>query len=164
VFLGKIKFRVIHDSDRQFLIDLYGDTRAWEFEYSVWSDKERDLFIKRQFDLQDHSYKTNYVGAIHRIIQLDDVDIGRLTINRSNDAMHIIDLSILSTYQGRGIGSDILKSLINEAQGGKVPVTLSVEKNNPALQLYNRLGFQKVGVTGHHFSLKWEPFVGAREI
>lgn len=164
MFLGKINFRVIHDSDRQFLIELYGNTRAWEFENSIWSNEERDVFIKRQFELQDQSYKANYIGAIHRIIQLDDMDIGRLIVNRSNDIMHIIDLSILSAYQGRGIGTDILKSLINEAQGGKVPVTLSVEQNNPALHLYNRLGFQQVGVTGHHLSLKWEPYRGAREI
>lgn len=160
----KITFRVIHDSDKKFLTKLYSDSRAWELEYTNWTDKARDDFMGRQFDLQDKSYKLNYIGAVHRIIQLDNLDIGRLIVNRLDDLMHIIDLTILISHQGHGIGSDILKSLINEAQGGKVPVTLSVEKGNPAINLYQRLGFKQTSIAGNHISLKWTPFLGHREI
>jgi len=161
---GSITFRVIHDSDTHFLKKLYCDSRAWEFELTHWSDKDRDDFIGRQFDIQDRAYKSTYLGAVHRIIQLDGVDIGRLIINRQDDLLHIIDLIILLSHQRRGIGSDILKSLLNEAQGGKVPVILSVEKGNPAINLYKQLGFQQTGVSGHHISMKWSPFIGNREI
>jgi ribosomal protein S18 acetylase RimI-like enzyme len=161
---GKITFRVINDSDKAFLKKMYADSRAWEFELTHWSDKDRDDFLNSQFETQDKVYKSNYIGAVHRIIQLDSADIGRLIVSRSDDLLHIVDLTILSSHQGRGLGGDILKSLINEAQGGKVPVTLSVEKSNPAINLYRRLGFQPTGVSGHHISMKWEPFLGNREI
>ena len=162
--LGKITFRVIHDRDQSFLKALYADSRAWEFELAHWSDKARDEFLNRQFETQDQVYKSTFIGAVHRIIQLDGIDIGRLIVNRKDDLLHIIDLSILSSHQGRGIGSDILKSLINEAQGGKVPVMLSVEKGNPAINLYCRLGFRQIGFSGQHISMKWSPFLGDREI
>jgi len=162
--LGNITFRIIHDSDVLFLKKIYADSRAWEFELTQWSDKDRDDFISRQFNLQDSYYKSTFIGAIHRIIQLDGIDIGRLIVNRHDDLMHIIDITISSLYQGRGIASDILKSLLNEAQGGKVPVQLSVEKGNPAINLYLRLGFQKTDISGHHITMKWKPFLGHREI
>lgn len=162
--LGKISFRVINDEDKTFLQQVYADSRAWEFELTHWSDKDREDFLKRQFDIQDKVYKSTYLGAVHRIIQLDGTDIGRLIVDRRDEVMHIIDISILSGFRGRGIGGDILKSLLNEAQGGKVPVTLSVEKDNPAYHLYRSLGFQQTGLSGHHISMKWLPFLGNREI
>lgn len=155
--LGLITFRMIHDSDTAFLKKLYGDCRAQEFEAIAWSDRDRENFIALQFEAQDKSYKTTFVEAAHRIIQLDGADIGRLIINRTDQSFHIIDLSILSIYRGRGIGGDILKSIINEARVGSVPVSLSVIQNNPAISLYHRLGFQQTGVSGLYISMQWSP-------
>jgi len=162
--LGSITFRVIHDSDKEFLIRLFADSRAWELQHTIWTEQARDDFIKRQFALQDADYKKTFIGAIHRIIQLDGEDIGRLIVNRRDDLMHIIDISIATAFQGRGIGSDILKSLINEAHGGKVPVELSVESGNPAINLYQSLGFKQQRVAGNHIYMKWTPNLGPREI
>jgi len=130
---GRIDFRVITDDDKPYLQALYADSRAWEFELTVWSDAEK-------------------------------VDIGRLIIDRTNDHMLIVDFTIHSDYQNRGIGSDILASLKNEAHGGKVPISLHVRQNSPAINLYLRSGFKKTGVNGHHFAMKWEPDLRPREI
>jgi len=161
---GRIEFRIIKDEDKAFLQALYADSRAWEFELTVWTDEEKDRFLKQQFEAQDRSYKMNNLGAVHRIIQLNGVDIGRLIIDRTDRLMRIIDFTIHSDYQRRGIGADILASLKNEAQGGKVPITLHVRQGNPALNLYLRHGFKKTGVNGHHFAMKWEPDLRPREI
>lgn len=161
---GRIDFRVITDDDKPYLQALYADSRAWEFELTVWSDAEKDRFLKSQFEAQSLSYATNFLGAVHRIIQLDTVDIGRLIIDRTNDHMLIVDFTIHSDYQNRGIGSDILASLKNEAHGGKVPISLHVRQNSPAINLYLRSGFKKTGVNGHHFAMKWEPDLRPREI
>ncbi len=161
---GTIEFRVIHNEDQGFLFRVYASTREWEFESTSWTEAEKQDFLKRQFTAQDQAYKTTYLGAVHRIIQLDGEDIGRLYLDRQDDCMRIIDFTLLPDYRGRGIGTDILRSLLNEAQGGKVPVRLYVVQNSPALNLYLRHGFRKTGVNGHRFAMEWQPDLGPREI
>ncbi len=161
---GKVEFRVIQDQDRDFLFRLYSSTREWEMQHTLWTDEAKQTFLKQQFEAQDRSYKMTYLGAVHRIIQLDGADIGRLIIDRQDDCMRIIDLSLLTAYRGQGIGTDILRSLLNEAHGGKVPVRLHVQRNSPALNLYLRHGFRQIGDIGTHFALEWQPDLGPSEV
>ena len=160
----KIAFRVIHDADRDFLFSLFAAAREWEFEHTVWKDEEKAAFLKRQFDIRTQAYQMTYLRAVHRIITLDDKDIGQLILDRPDDHMLIIDFVIAPEFQGKGIGSDILKTLINEVHGGKVPIRLHVEKNNPALKLYLRHGFKVTGEEGHHHKLTWTPDLRPVEI
>ncbi|MEY8837535.1 GNAT family N-acetyltransferase, partial [Cribrihabitans sp. XS_ASV171] len=88
----------------------------------------------------------------------------RLYLDRQDDCLRILELSLLTHYRGHGIGTDILRSLLNEAHGGKVPVRLQVERESPALRLYLRHGFRPVGQHGHHLELEWKPDLRKREI
>ena len=160
----QISFRVIEDSDKPFLLDVYADSRAREMQHSTWPAAQKRAFTDSQYELQDRSYKTNYLGAVFRIIELDGIPIGRLIVNRTDDVLHLIDLSILSVYQGRGIGSDILRSLMHEAQGGKVPMRLSAAQDNPAIALYQRLGFQQTQINGHYIAMEWSPDLRPAEL
>jgi ribosomal protein S18 acetylase RimI-like enzyme len=155
---------VIHDHDKDFLFRLYASTREWEFRLAVWTDDEKQAFLSQQFHAQDASYRLTFPAAVHRIIKLGGIDIGRLIVDRPDDCMKIIDLSLLPEHRGRGIGTDILRSLLNEAHGGKVPVRLHVLKNNPALNLYLRHGFRKTGEVGQRYAMEWSPDLRPREI
>ena len=161
---GKIEFRAIHASDEGFLLGLYASSREWEFQHTLWEEAKKQAFLNSQYQLQDRHYKQVYLGAIYEIIQLDGVDIGRLSVQRRADEIRIMDLILLPAYQGRGIGQSILQNLVHEAQGGKVPVTLHVEQGNPAMQLYLRLGFRQTGVSGQHIAMAWQPDLTPREI
>ena len=160
----QVAFRVIHATDQPFLMEVYAAGREWEFELTRWTDDEKQTFLKRQFEYQDIHYQQAFPGAVRRIITLDGVDIGRLYVDRQDTCLRIIEFSLLPHVQGQGIGSDILRSLMNEAHGGKVPVRLHVEKSNPALRLYARHGFRTIAEEGHHLELEWRPATGPREI
>ena len=162
--MGIVEFRIIEDADKIFLQSLYADSREWEFMHTAMSPSERQAFLKRQYDAQDKAYKTSYLKAVHRIIVLDGEDVGRLIINRLNDLMHIIDFTIHSKFTGKGIGSDILMALKNEAQGGKVPIELSVKVNNPAIRLYERQGFKAMSQEGVYQKMRWFPDFSTRHI
>ena len=154
---GKVTFRIIENSDDEFLFQLYASTRAEEMDAVIgWSEGDKEHLLRGQFHAQSHYYALGYIGAIHRIIQLDGVDIGRLIVNRADDHMRIIDLSLLPDYRGRGIGTDILRSLMNEAHGGKVPVRLAAIIGSPAARLYLRHGFLPVERRGYHVELEWK--------
>lgn len=161
---GAISFRVIHDADAAFLRRVYAEGRDWEFRLTLWSEADKEDFLARQFDLQDLHYRRNHPDAVRRIIVLDGVDIGRLYLHRKDDCLHILEFGLLAAYRGRGIGTDILRSLLNEAHGGKVPARLHVERDSPALRLYLRHGFRPVGGRGHHLALEWRPDLRPREV
>ena len=55
----------------------------------------------------------------------------------------------MPSRRGRGYGAELLTSLLSQAkEDGYGAVSLSVEPDNPALALYQRHGFEKVGERG----------------
>ncbi len=56
--------------------------------------------------------------------------------------------------RGRGIGGALIRRLCE--QGGR-PVRLRVERTNPALGLYRRLGFVEVGDDNVYALMEWAP-------
>src|SRR5262249_34084632 len=56
-------------------------------------------------------------------------------------------------YQGRGLGARLIRELLLAAQREGAAVRLSVLRANPALRLYQRLGFRVVSETAHGFHL-----------
>ena len=76
------------------------------------------------------------------IITLDGTDIGWLQSFVKDDALFLGQLFVDRTLRGRGIGTQLIKGLIEEAAKAGRAVTLGVVKSNPALRLYERLGFR----------------------
>jgi ribosomal protein S18 acetylase RimI-like enzyme len=77
-----------------------------------------------------------------RIIVLDGTDIGWLQSTIQGEALFLAQLFVDASFQGQGIGTEVMKRIIDEAARANQAVTLSVVKTNPALRLYERLGFR----------------------
>ena len=73
----------------------------------------------------------------------------------SADALQVIDVSLLSSYRGRGIGTALLKSLQSQAAARRVPIRLSVRRGNRAARLYARLGFVEHSSDAVYRQLQW---------
>jgi ribosomal protein S18 acetylase RimI-like enzyme len=59
-----------------------------------------------------------------------------------------IGMAVLPGHRGRGIGSNLLKRLLESAGAVYRKVCLSVSADNPALRLYERVGFERAGGDG----------------
>jgi GNAT superfamily N-acetyltransferase len=77
-----------------------------------------------------------------RIITLDGADIGWLQTATRNDALFLAQLFVEPAFQRQGIGTEVMKHLIDEATRAGHAITLGVVKTNPALRLYEQLGFR----------------------
>lgn len=65
-----------------------------------------------------------------------------------------LSIGLMQQWRGQGIGTRLLDALLAQARGGGVTrISLSVEKDNPARRLYERLGFQAVGAVGGSLTL-----------
>ena len=100
-------------------------------------------FVEQQFAAQDAYYREHYPGATFDVVVCDGEDAGRLYVDRWDREIRIMDIAVLPEFQRRGIGSRLLGSLIEEEGGGK-PLTIHVERMNPALTWYERLGFRQL--------------------
>jgi ribosomal protein S18 acetylase RimI-like enzyme len=60
-----------------------------------------------------------------------------------------LTVGVVASERGRGVGTALLGALLEQARGaGFQAISLSVEPDNPAVRLYERAGFTRVGGTG----------------
>jgi N-acetylglutamate synthase-like GNAT family acetyltransferase len=77
-----------------------------------------------------------------KIIFDDGHDVGCVTVEKHSDHLWLDELFIGPAFQRRGIGSNILWSVIADAKGLEIPLRLSVLTTNPALDFYLRHGLR----------------------
>ena len=151
-----IVLRPITPGDDSFLAGLYASTRAEELSVTAWSDEEKAVFCRRQFDAQSAHYVENYPGASLQVIERAGEPIGRLYVARWKREIRIMDIALLPAWRGTGIGTHLLRELQDEAGAAGKTLSIHVERFNPALRLYQRLGFQQVEDKGVYLLMSWE--------
>jgi ribosomal protein S18 acetylase RimI-like enzyme len=75
------------------------------------------------------------------VVLVDGEPAGRLYVRRGDREIRIVDIALLPERRGNGIGTSLLRDLLAEADATGKSVTIHVERFNPALRLYERLGF-----------------------
>ena len=98
------------------------------------------LGLKR--DDQESMFRKLWDPAQVCIIQADGVDVGWLQSVVSKSEHMLGQIFVDAPFQRRGIGTEVLTRIIEEASGRGLPVRLAVVKFNPSRRLYERLGFR----------------------
>jgi ribosomal protein S18 acetylase RimI-like enzyme len=98
-------------------------------------------------------------GALRRaafdVILVGGQPAGRLYLHRRDDEIRIMDIALLPEYCDRGIGTTLLHGLLSEAAAAGKPLRIHVERFNPALRLYERLGFRQIDDRGVYLFMEW---------
>lgn len=143
-----IHLRAATGDDFAFLAQVYASTREEELRPVPWSDEQKLAFLRMQFEAQHAEYHGRYSDASFEVIELDGTPAGRLYVHRRDREIRILDISLLPDHRGNGAGTSLLENLIRESESAGKPLTIHVESRNPALRLYQRLGFRPIGETG----------------
>src|SRR5438045_3518923 len=149
------RLRPIVATDTPFLLALYASTRAEEMAMVPWTEEQKRAFLEMQFEAQASHYAKHYVGAEFLIIEENNAPIGRLYVHRQPHDIRIVDISLMPEHRGKGIGSRLLREILDEGARTNTPVTIHVEDFNPAMRLYERLGFQRKGLHGVYHLMEW---------
>jgi len=152
----QIKLRPAVVADDAILLSVYASTRAAEMQQVPWTAEQKEAFVKMQYVAQKQHYAAMYPQASHDIIYADETAVGRIYLDRSGEKLHILDITVLPQYRGRGTGALLLRQLLEEAGASGKTVTIYVESFNPSLGLFERLGFQKEREEGFQFLMKWQ--------
>lgn len=159
--MAGLTFRLVTEADVPFLFRVYASTRAEELTQVPWTDDQKATFVDMQARAQHTDYQRNYAKADWLVIERGGESIGRLYLDRRSRAHSIIDIAFLPEHCGKGYGGALLADLLEEAAAANKPMEIYVEKFNPAMRLYRRLGFVTIEEQGVYELLRWAPPVGS---
>lgn len=154
---AQIRFRSIAPDDQELLFRVYSSTREEELSVVEWEPGQKEAFLRQQFEAQHRWYQDNYEGAEFLVILKDGVPAGRLYVVRWEKEIRLVDIALLPEHRNGGVGSAILREILAEGKAAGKPVTIHVERFNPALRLYERLGFVPIEERGPYFLMQRAP-------
>jgi ribosomal protein S18 acetylase RimI-like enzyme len=152
-----VHLRPVAKADRTFLVELYTSTREEELAQVQWDPGAKRAFVEQQFTAQDAHYRANYPGATLDVIEVDGERAGRLYVHRGPRDIRIMDIALAPEFRRRGIGTTLLRGLMEEADSSGRNLSIHVEMNNPARSLYDRLGFRPAGEHGVYVLMERPP-------
>jgi ribosomal protein S18 acetylase RimI-like enzyme len=113
-------------------------------QYGTWDEKAQDRF-----------FMDSWAPGMFEIILCDGVPCGYICVEDRGTDLYVRELIILPEFQGKGIGSQIMRGVFGRASIRQVPVRLETQRNNRAAELYRRLGFREYGQAESHFLMEW---------
>ena len=123
-----------------------------------WAERSpqevRDL-VKRALRLKAHDRGGGFVALN------DQVLCGFAMLTYWVNVAEISDLFVIPGYRGQGIGTDILKALLEQAhKAGYTDIEIGVlASNTRARRLYERMGFVPVRTIQHKFPHGYEDII-----
>jgi ribosomal protein S18 acetylase RimI-like enzyme len=140
--------RAAEEADLPVLAEVYFSTRREEVAQTGWPPQAQHQFLAQQFEAQHSHYRAHYPKAEWLVIERGGAPIGRLYLEEWEKELRLIDIALLPQAQRGGIGTALLEDLVEAAGGKGKGLSIHVERYNPAMALYLRLGFAKVDEHG----------------
>ncbi len=137
-----LSLRPAREEDAAFLRALFETARPDAPILAAWPDAVRQPFLDQQFNFQTTHYARVHPDADRLVVVADGAPIGRITVSRGLQAWCLVDIGLMPAWRGRGIGTLLVQMVQNEARRVGAPgLQLTVDFQNPARRLYQRLGF-----------------------
>lgn len=112
-------------------------TQTWGWDEELQNKFHRDEFYR------DNIY----------MVEVDGRRIGTIGINEIKNEIVINRIYLLKEFQSKGIGSSLLKSVINEHKDKVIRLAV-LKVNSGAKKLYDSLGFEVYGEGNEHWKMK----------
>jgi ribosomal protein S18 acetylase RimI-like enzyme len=141
-----LTLRPATEADVPFLLDLRARTMAPHFLAAGRPQSEETSLerVRRAFDRAS-------------LVLLAGRPVGLLKAVREGERWELLQIQLAPEAQGRGIGTRLVRALVEEARAAGAALRLGVLKVNPARRLYERLGFVIVGESEIGFEMELAP-------
>jgi len=142
-----IALRTAWDDDVAFARNLYFETMRGIVERLFgWDQSREEKNFARFFKLDEV-----------RIITADGQDVGWIQEQISERSINLGSFYVAPAMQGRGIGTQVLRMLLERAARESKAMTLAVVKINPARQFYEKRGFRTTHEDAHKVYMSASP-------
>ena len=99
----------------------------------------------------------SFVATDTRIIQVEEDIAGFFVVRRHADHFYLDHLYVSPTFQGLGLGRDIVEGLKAEAKAAGLPIRLMALNGSPANDFYLACGFRSVSQDALDTVYAWMP-------
>ena len=141
-----IHFRSATPDDSEFLYNLKKKTLR-EYIKQTWGWDE---------EVQCIYHKKNFEPKKYQIIQEDGEDIGCISTEEQSKKFILSVIEITPDYQNKGIGSKLIRDLIDKGLQERKTIELQVLKvNQRAFNLYKSLGFTLKDENQTHYQMTY---------
>jgi GNAT superfamily N-acetyltransferase len=141
------KLRAACDTDFAFARSVYFETMRWIIERLFgWNEVREDKNFAQFFKLDEV-----------RIIIADGQDVGWIQEQIDDTSINLGSFYVMPVMQRRGIGTQVLQTLLANARNQGKAITLAVVKINPAVHFYEKRGFQISHEDEHKFYMRSGP-------
>ena len=132
----EIRIRVAESDDVEPLVEMYRDFDP--------EDRAQGIPPVREEPIRNWLDNLLDADCLNLVALHDEQPVGHATLVPDVDDSYELAIFVLHTYQGVGIGTELLERLLGYAQEeGIERVWLSVERwNDPAIALYKKVGFE----------------------
>ena len=140
----RVILRPACEDDYGFLREVYATTRLEELAQTGLDQDQQAAFIDMQFRAQHADYHHRFPDAAYSVIEAAGQPVGRLYVDRRADEVRILDITIMPTHRGRGIGARLLEELIDEVRETGKPLGIYLDNGCASIRLFERLGFKPI--------------------
>lgn len=153
-----ITTRMATAEDEEFLFSLFAAAKTADFAALGLDAEQLRPLLEMQYRARRFSYGKDFPAAVDMILCLEDgTAVGRHLVERQAKCYRTIDLAVLPEYRKRGVGTWALRRIHQVAALERVACRLSVLKSNPALRLYEELGYLRVSADELTYEMEWQP-------
>ena len=135
-------FRAAVEADLPFLVSLRVATMTPHLE-------RQGLAV----DEEEHRQRAAFRLDAAAIIESDGQTIGVIKVIQDGTTWTLEQFQVAPGFQGRGLGTTVLRALIEDARRSGALLRLSVLKQNPAARLYARLGFRTLAESADAYKM-----------
>jgi ribosomal protein S18 acetylase RimI-like enzyme len=120
-------------------------------------------FLRIQYTAQNRRFGQRFPGYERWVVMYGDQRAGRFFLHRSPSMLHLVEMTLLPEYRSLGIGSALLRGVMDEAAGAGQSVSLRVARRNVrAASLYDTIGFRLVAMDDQDSYFEWTPELSRR--
>lgn len=147
--------RTMTDADVTFVRRLLLQVVADELGAAAWPEALREPLLEMQYRARKQGRQTDFPDVDQEILLLDGECAGWSVVARSDGEVRLVDVAVLPEFRRRGIATEFIRRLMDEAGRSGRCVRLSVGVANAAIQLCLGLGFRRTDGDGVRDLMEW---------
>ncbi len=122
----------------------------------------RDIILDEALQIYVREFGT-HPGDTCLCAEADGTVIGAVWVRYMHDYGYLDDatpslaISLYPAYRGQGIGTELMRQMLAKLEKtGVARVSLSVQKENDAVRMYRKVGFETVRETDEEYLMLWQ--------
>jgi GNAT superfamily N-acetyltransferase len=144
--------------DGDFLLSLYASTRRPELARLGWSEKQAGRLHRHAVRRPDPPLPGILPHTpTYTVVCVDGERAGRLIVNRADDEIVIVDITLTPKFRRIGVGRGLVRRLLDEADARRVRIRCHVLQHSNARQFWERAGFVAQGGDGVYVAMERAP-------